>query len=68
MYLGVEFMNNLKELRKRRSITQKMLAKQLKITQQALSLIENNKRKLTEDNIITICNTLKITPNDLIKW
>lgn len=61
-------MNNLKELRKRRSITQKMLAKQLKITQQALSLIENNKRKLTEDNIITICNTLKITPNDLIKW
>lgn len=61
-------MNNLKELRKRRSITQKMLAKQLKITQQALSLIENNKRKLTEDNIITIWNTLKITPNDLIKW
>lgn len=68
MYLGVEFMNNLKELRKRRSITQKMLAKQLKITQQALSLIENNKRKLTEDNIITICHTLKITPNDLIIW
>lgn len=68
MYLGVEFMNNLKELRKRRSITQKMLAKQLKITQQALSLIENNKRKLTEDNIITICHTLKITPNDLLIW
>lgn len=61
-------MNNLKEIRKRRSITQKMLAKQLKITQQALSLIENNKRKLTEDNIIIICNTLKITPNDLIIW
>lgn len=61
-------MNNLKELRKRRSITQKMLAKQLQITQQALSLIENNKRKLTEDNIITICHTLKITPNDLIIW
>lgn len=61
-------MNNLKELRKRRSITQKMLAKQLKITQQALSLIENNKRKLTEDNIITICHTLKITPNDLLIW
>lgn len=61
-------MNNLNELRKRRSITQKMLAKQLKITQQALSLIENNKRKLTEDNIITICHTLKITPNDLLIW
>lgn len=61
-------MNNLKELRKRRNLTQKMLAEQLKMSQQALSRIERGERELTETNIKFICKELKITPNDLIKW
>lgn len=44
-------MNNLKELRIRRNLTQKMLAEQLKMSQQALSRLERGERELTETGI-----------------
>ena len=52
--------NNIKKIRKKQNITQEQLAKYLKISQQAVSSIENGKTtNISSKRITKICKYLK---------
>lgn len=51
--------NNIKKIRKRLKITQKQLAKYLKISQQAVSYIENGNTNVSYQKMLKICKYLK---------
>lgn len=59
-------MNNLKVFRKTNKITQENLANVLNTTREQISLYENGKRKLNEDQIRTIYKHYKISADYLI--
>lgn len=60
-------MNKLKTFRQMYKIGQKELAKVLNTTQQQISLYENNKRKLNEDQIATLIKVYHAEIEDLLE-
>lgn len=60
-------MNKLKTFRQMYKIGQIELAKVLKTTQQQISLYENNKRKLNEDQITTLIKVYHAEIGDLLE-
>lgn len=60
-------MNKLKTFRKMYKIGQIELAKVLNTTQQQISLYENNKRKLNEDQIATLIKVYHAEIGDLLE-
>lgn len=59
-------MNNLKYFRKMNKITQENLANVLGTTREQVSLYENGKRKLNEDQIRIICVHYQISADFLL--
>ena len=57
--------NNLKEARKFKGLTQKQVALQMKMTQQQYSRFENGVFQLNYEQILSLCELLDITPNEL---
>ena len=55
----------IKQLRQKKGISQKELADRVGLTQQAIALLENGKRKLEFDLFIDILNNLGTTSNEL---
>lgn len=55
----------IKELRQNKGISQKDLADKVGLTQQAIALLENGKRKLEFELFIEILNAIGTTPNEL---
>ena len=53
-------------LRKARRITQEDLARQVGISASFLGHIERGTRVLSLDTLLALCNTLGVTPNDLL--
>lgn len=51
--------NNIRKIRKKQNISQKQLAKHLKISQQAVSYIENGVTNVSSQKMIKICKFLK---------
>ena len=60
-------MNKLKIFRQMYKIGQIELAKVLNTTQQQISLYENNKRKLNEDQIATLIKVYHAEKGDLLE-
>lgn len=60
-------MNKLKTFRQMYKIGQVELAKVLNTTQQQISLYENNKRKLNEDQIATLIKVYHAEIGDLLE-
>lgn len=60
-------MNKLKTFRQMYKIGQIELAKVLNTTQQQISLYENNKRKLNEDQIATLIKVYHAEIGDLLE-
>ena len=56
---------NIKDARKFAGLTQSQMAQKLCMTQQQYSRFENGVFELNYDQIIKICNILKITPNEV---
>lgn len=50
--------NNIKKIRKKLKITQKQLARYLKISQQAVSYIENGNTNVSSQRMLKICKYL----------
>lgn len=50
--------NNIKKIRKKQNISQKQLAKHLKISQQAVSYIENGVTDVSSEKMRKICKFL----------
>ena len=57
--------DKLKELRKKKGITQKYIADKLDITVSFYSQIENMKKKLYYDTAIKIADIFKMRPDDI---
>ena len=57
--------NNLKEARKFKGLTQRVVAQKLKMTQQQYSRFENGVFELNYSQIVFLCELYGITPNDL---
>lgn len=51
--------NNIKKIRKKQNISQKQLAEHLKISQQAVSYIENGITDISSQKMRQICKFLK---------
>jgi len=63
--LSAKVGNVLKEARKLKGLTQKEVASLLLMTQQQYSRFETGKFELNYQQIVSLCNILDITPNDL---
>jgi len=61
-------MHKLKEIRLKKGLHQKEIAKILGITQQAVSRLESGQRKLDYQQITKLCLALDITPNELLDF
>lgn len=59
--------NNLKQARKYKGLTQNIVAKSLKMTQQQYSRFENSIFELNYEQIIALCKLYEITPNELFE-
>lgn len=59
---------NIKRARKELGLTQKEVASLLRMTQQQYSRFENGVFELNYQQIIEICNILKITPNEIFNF
>lgn len=59
---------NIKRARKELGLTQKEVASILRMTQQQYSRFENGVFELNYQQIIEICNILKITPNEIFNF
>lgn len=57
--------NNLKSARKAQGYTQEQVAKMMNMTQQQYSRFENGIFQLNYEQILFLCLTYDITPNDL---
>lgn len=60
-------MNKLKTFRQMHKISQTELAKELNTTQQQISLYENQKRKLNEEQIATLIKVYHAEIGDLLE-
>lgn len=50
--------NNIKKIRKKQNISQEQLARHLRISQQAVSCIENGRTNVSSQKMIKICKFL----------
>ena len=57
----------LKEIRKRQGLTCVWVSEQSKISRQALNRIEKGKDNMNLNTFLRLCNTLKISPIDLLR-
>lgn len=55
----------IKEIRQKRGISQKELADRVGLTQQAIALLENNKRKLEFDIFLKILDSMNVSQQEL---
>ena len=62
----IEFVNKLKDFRKKNNLTQKDVADYLEVTQSQYSLHELGKSILNANQILKLCELYKCTPNDLL--
>ena len=58
--------SKIKEIRKRRKLTQEQLAELIEKTQHHISYIENGKRQLSLDTFVEIANALNATTYELL--
>ena len=58
----------LKDARKAQNLTQQQVAKIMLMTQQQYSRFENGIFELNYNQIIKLCEILKITPNELFEF
>ena len=65
MELSKRIGENLKKSRKFIGLTQREVAQKLNMTQQQYSRFENGVFELNYFQILSLCDLLKITPNDL---
>jgi len=56
---------NIKEARKFKGLTQKQVAESLNMTQQQYSRFENGVFELNYSQILSLCNLLDMTPNEI---
>lgn len=56
---------NVKNIIKRKGITQRYLAKKMNIGEKKLSNMLNNRKVITDDDIILFINALSVKPNAL---
>jgi transcriptional regulator with XRE-family HTH domain len=61
LYLG----KRVKELRKSAGVSQEVVAAILNITRTSVTNIETGRQGLTAENIVTMCQLFKCTPNDI---
>ncbi len=65
MNIAEKLGNNIKEARKFKGLTQKQVAESLNMTQQQYSRFENGVFELNYSQLISICNLLDMTPNEI---
>ncbi len=65
MNIAKKIGSNLKSARKDKGFTQKQVAKMMNMTQQQYSRFENGIFQLNYEQILFLCRTYDITPNDL---
>lgn len=58
--------NRIKELRKKKHLTQFQLAELVDVSSVYVSYIENGKRQLSLDNLINIANVLEVSCDDIL--
>lgn len=58
--------NRIKDLRKKKHLTQFQLAELIDVSTVYVSYIENGKRQLSLDNLINIANVLEVTCDDIL--
>lgn len=58
----------VKELRKRKGISQELLAENSGLSLRTIQRIENSETQPTGDSIKRLSNGLEVTPNELIDW
>ncbi|WP_373262260.1 helix-turn-helix domain-containing protein [Hungatella hathewayi] len=58
--------NRIKELRKKKYLTQYQLAELVDVSSVYVSYVENGKRQLSLDNLIKIANVLEVTCDDIL--
>lgn len=58
----------VKELRKRKGISQELLAENSGLSLRTIQRIENSETQPTGDSIKRLANGLEVTPNELIDW
>ena len=56
----------IKEIRKRRGITQAQLAEMTDLSVPYVSYLENGKKKISLETLIRTCNALEVTLDDLL--
>ena len=56
----------IKEIRKRRGITQAQLAEMTDLSVPYISYLENGKKKISLETLIRTCNALEVTLDDLL--
>lgn len=63
--INIHIGKQIKELRRKKKISQLHLSAAVKLTRTSLVNIESGKQGLTTMNMFLICSVLKCTPNDL---
>lgn len=57
---------NVRECRVKRGLTQAQLAEKADLPTQSITEIENGARRVTVDDLVSICGALRVTPNRLL--
>lgn len=57
---------NVKKLREERGLTQEDLADMLKITRSAVTMIEANRRKVSSDEVVALCQIFGVSADALL--
>ena len=63
-----KFIENLKELRESRNMSQAALAEKLGISHTTVARWESGKISPTVKNLIAVCEYFKVSPNDLLDY
>jgi len=63
---GEFFVLKLKELRKKKNITQEEIAEKIGLSQSSIQRIENNKQVLNHNQIISLCKVLDVRADELL--
>lgn len=62
----VEMGKRIAHIRKERNLTQDQLAELVGLTTQTVSSAERGTKALRPENIVKLCQALRVTPNDLL--
>jgi len=60
------YIEKIKELRKKKNITQVEMSKKLGLSESAYGLYETRQRQMEIETFVRICKILDVTPNDLL--